>query len=220
MQKEEGRGFTLPRTCLPVGSGAEWATQKAAAEEAADAAAAAEEASTWRLLVKYKGKEVSVPALPSDTCTVLAEFVADAFEGVDPAYAKLLFKGKKLDAARELREQPGLGDGGRLLLVASTAAGVERVRSSKSDPTIRGFESADALRRSRERCLRDPAAGSAWKQEQHVRTHEKELELEQLLYHRRSHLRWSIDDRAVFCLDSYLVRCALLTLMSYTTSRL
>lgn len=140
-----------------------WAQQQFKANEMADAL----DTSTWTLNARCRGVALAIPVLPSDPARVLLEFVADAFEGVDAAFSKAVFKGKMLPPDQALTEIAGLKDGSKVMVIASSVAEVAAVQGSRSDPTIRGFDSADALRRSRERSLRDATDGSAWKAEQH-----------------------------------------------------
>jgi hypothetical protein len=78
---------------------------------------------------------------------------------------QILHKGKKLDMMASFQDQ-GVNDGAKLMMIGSAASDIEKVLSSRSDPTIRGFEDEKRLTRAREKGL-DPSSSSAWRSEQH-----------------------------------------------------
>ena len=100
-----------------------WAQQQFKANEMADAL----DTSTWTLNARCRGVALAIPVLPSDPARVLLEFVADAFEGVDAAFSKAVFKGKMLPPDQALTEIAGLKDGSKVMVIASSVAEVAAV---------------------------------------------------------------------------------------------
>ena len=142
----------MAATCLATEDGASWAKREHVARQDP----------TTIISVSFRGQAISVPVLLSQPVAGAVELLCDAFSGFEPDFVKVLCRGKKLSLDEPLGSQ-GVKAGSKLMVLASSAAEVERVRLAKSDPTVRGFEGEKRLEKGR---LRDPAASSPWRAEQ------------------------------------------------------
>lgn len=129
----------------------------------------------WTVSISFKGEKISIPIQPSNPIVVCVEFLLDAYAGLDDSSVKILYKGRKLDMNKSFEEENVI-NGAKLMMIASSTVDVEKVKSSRSDPTIRGFDNEKKLSQIRQKGL-DPANSSAWRSEQHKEFKFSKLEM-------------------------------------------
>mmetsp|Transcript_3008 Transcript_3008/g.8959 ORF Transcript_3008/g.8959 Transcript_3008/m.8959 type:complete len:385 (-) Transcript_3008:388-1542(-) len=121
-----------------------------------------------RLQLHYKGQMTAVDIEPNASAHSLLEAAHKAL-ALPPTEWKLkiLCKGRQLRGEETIAAH-GITDGGKLMVMASSVAAVERGQLARSDPTIRGFAAEDfeAAKRAAEGAAANDER-SVWGETQH-----------------------------------------------------
>jgi len=103
--------------------------------------------SMMRIELKFNGIPHQVEVPRDSSLSALHDLACGKFD-VEPELLKLLHKGARVKGDGPL-DSHGIVDGSKLMVIGTSRAAVVAVQNSKSDPTIRGFESAERLEASR-----------------------------------------------------------------------
>mmetsp|Transcript_24301 Transcript_24301/g.38937 ORF Transcript_24301/g.38937 Transcript_24301/m.38937 type:complete len:650 (+) Transcript_24301:129-2078(+) len=112
--------------------------------------------------MSYKGTAIPVPVQDEDPLASIFDFVQEALD-FPRENCKLIFRGKMLRPDNDSLTvgEAGLKSGAKVMLVASSAADIAYVQSSRADPLVKGFVEEERDEQSRRK--RAKAAGaSAW----------------------------------------------------------
>lgn len=126
---------------------------------------ALEPSDSFLVFVSYKGQHYPVPVHPFSPVDSILDFIEEV-SPFEREYVKLVCKGKRLEEGVPVRRY-GLAADSKLMMIASSAAEVEQIRTARADPLVKGF--ADEARDEKRRRKRaKQLAQSDWGTDQHA----------------------------------------------------